>query len=403
MLLDPKVAEQSSLAYKGEVYADVYGSITGTSTLPDINISVKTAQPSQVEYNHASVQYATDWSDGIIVFQTNDTTDIALFSESESKTAMQLNLAFEDQNLLKLKAVINPLTGDYFEGIGTGMLQVYHSAGGDFQMTGQYTLNEGIFLYKLNKFISRKFVISPGSQIIWSGNPFQPELGLTAYYVIRAQPPRFSEEANENIGHETFLLGIHINGYLDRPTFSFSILFPTGEEGTKYGNSDNPELSAYIESINRDPALVTNQMFSLLTLGKFVGNDDVKNIFGETLNLNTVFAKKLNDLTQDIKFVDIEFNTIDNAQGSAALGLTLRRSLLENRLILRLSSSPFQDNGTGLLQNFSAEYALSPSGKWKLRAFGVPENSQFFQETQTLKSGAGILFTRNFRRFIRKD
>jgi hypothetical protein len=385
------------------VYADVYGTITGTSSLPDVNISVKTTQPSHLQYDHTSLNNSTDWSDGIIVFQTAGTNSVALPSAKASTTAMQLNLAFEDQNLLKLKAVINPLTGDYFEGIGTGVLQVYQSAGGDLQMTGQYTLNDGTFLYQLNKFISRRFVISPGSQITWSGNPYQPELGLTAYYVIRAQPPRISEEANENIGHETFLLGIHINGYLDRPTFSFSIVFPTGEEGTKYGNSDNPELSAYIESMNRDPAQVTNQLFSLLTLGKFVGNDGVGNIFGESFNLSTVFAKKLNDLTQDIKFVDIEFNTIDNAQGSAALGLTLRRSLLENRLILRVSSSPFQDNGSGLLQNFSAEYALSPSGKWKLRAFGVPENSQFFSETQTLKSGAGVLFTRSFRRFIRKD
>jgi hypothetical protein len=401
MLLDENKGTVVDQAYQGEVFADASGTITGPLDLPVINAIIKTTQASDLKYRFASVSSNTDWAEGIILFRDTLATESASKPEPKPKeNAYKLNLAFEDKDLLRLKAVLNQVTGDHFEALGAGALQIEMASDGNLQMTGQYTLSEGFYQYHLHRYLSRRFEIQKGSQINWTGNPEQPELSITAQYVVKAMPPpALLNSQNAVTERQTFLLNIHIGGYLDKPEISFSIGYPTDQQ---YGNVTSTEITNYVESVNRDPAQVTNEMFMLLTLGRFTGSDDLNLSLGNTFSTQAFLANKLNQLTQDIKVVDIEFNSVQNGQGGTDLGFSLSRTLLDNRLILRVASTPFKENGSGMVQNFTAEYALTPNGTWKLRAFGLPEQSQFFESTQILKSGGGLLFTRNFQRFWKR-
>jgi len=86
--------------------------------------------------------------------------------------------------------------------------------------------------------------------------------------------------------------------------------------------------------------------------------------------------------------------------------LRLQKSFFNDRLVFKLSGGAAEDRGAesqwrSTFENASVEYSLTPSGVFKIRAFSE-DGLQLLDAAGSRNSGAGVLFTKEFKRLFRR-
>ena len=56
---------------------------------------------------------------------------------------------------------------------------------GDFNMYGDYIIEEGDYLFTLQNVINKKFIIQKGSSLKWNGSPYDGTADITAIYPVK--------------------------------------------------------------------------------------------------------------------------------------------------------------------------------------------------------------------------
>lgn len=410
-LLDTQAAD--SVLYYGQLTADMTCTVKGRASLPDLDITAKPSEESTLYYRYDSGADALDEGVGVVEFET-EVDDTPVLVSPEVGFPFHLLLHLETNENLSLKMVIDPLTGDWFEGNSTGQITFEQQPDGSMYLNGRLELPKGAYRYTYNTWIKRTLDVAKGSSLFWTGDPYTPELNLTAQYKVRCPvAPLLSqsglEVANSN-QKETFLLNINVSGTPNKPEIKFKIDYPTATDGGEfYGNSGDDAITSAVKNINNDPAALTQQVFSLLAFNTFLGKGASYSLFNIGAEINNLITNQLNTLTKDIKVVDIGFdwNTEGNTDATRTnYSVSIRKSFLNNRLTIKAKGGVAHDQndsnydnswGSGL-QEFSAEYSLTPKGTWKLQAFSKKGTNLLFSDYQNLINGAGILFAKEFEK-----
>ena len=58
---------------------------------------------------------------------------------------------------------------------------------GEFTMDGDYVINRGSFFLTLQSILNRNFEIRRGSNILWTGDPYNAEISLKAVYKVKTK------------------------------------------------------------------------------------------------------------------------------------------------------------------------------------------------------------------------
>ena len=342
--------------------------------------------------------------EGIVQFVDMDAPEndsLFLGNDSLNKAGvmgMDVTVNIEIKKEAILNVIVDPANGDFLNVRGEAQISTGVDPSGKITMVGNYTLVEGSYQISYN-FIQRKFDIVPGSTITWTGEPTTAQLNVNAVYIANTAPIDLVEQqisASNAAIRNTYLqklpFEVHLNltGELLKPVVAFDILLPTDKS---YGVSNDiiTAVESRLEQIRQDQGELNKQVFAVLLLGRFVGENPFKSE-GASFNaasyarqsVSNLLTEQLNQLAAGlIQGVDINFDvtstddyTTGSLQNRTDLSVGLSKRLLNDRLKISVGNN-FQLQGpqdsraqnNNMVGNLAVDYQLSRDGRYMLRFY----------------------------------
>jgi hypothetical protein len=209
-----------------------------------------------------------------------------------------------------------------------------------------------------------------------------------------------------------------MKGELLKPEISFNIVLPEGN------NSVSTEIinatQAKLTQLRQEPDELNKQVFALLLLNRFIGENPFASESGGTTaqglareSASKILSQQLNNLAGDlIKGVELDFNldstedyTTGQKQNKTDLNVGLSKTLLNDRLKVTVGSSfgiegSKQENEkqNTIGGDLSADYQLTKDGRYKVRAYRK-NKYQVALQGQVIETGVGFIITIDYNKF----
>lgn len=346
-------------------------------------------------------------------------------ASGEEITGINLEMELTVKEEAQMQIVFNEQTGDVIKGAGRGDIRIVMPRGSDFQMYGDYTIEEGNYLFTLYNVVNKDFRIKRGGQIRWSGDPFGAQIQLEAEYKdLKASLAGFiqeyllsaGEEIRKQAGNQTQIaLLLRLQGDLLKPIITFDLSFP----------DLRGQLQTYAENklrlLKQDPNEMNRQVFGLILVGQFLPSD--LSIRGEDIFYNTVseflsnqLSLLLTQLFQDVigegkvlsgTDLDIVYSYNRNVNlGDQNLStgnefeVSITQNLFNDRLTVQVGGNVVNNtlaSGAFLGNDLVLEYALNNQRTLKVRVYQRLEPD--IAAGRRLQIGAGLSYRKEFNNF----
>jgi len=345
----------------------------------------------------------------------------------KAKTAqikgLEIGLNIQTDSSAFFTMVIDERTGDALAVRGRSNLVFDIDKNGKMNLTGSYEVESGTYNLSLDV-LKRKFDIQHGSTITWTGDPMTAVLDVTATY--SANTPSLDLIANEVSGRTQtelnkfkqklpFLVTLKMEGQLLKPKITFDITLPTNIL-TLW-----PDVDQKLQQIRVQQSELNKQVFALLLLNRFVGDDPLQSAAGGGSTLgNMAFQSASQILTNQldqlaaslIKGVDIHFdlnNEQDFSTGNETdyteLNVSVSKRLFSDRIQVSVGSN-FDVAGTGnpgqstsnIAGDLAVDYRLTKDGRYMLRAYRKNQY-QAVVEGQVVETGVSFILTFDYDKF----
>jgi hypothetical protein len=324
--------------------------------------------------------------------------------------------------------IVDQANGDFLNVKGEAELTAGVDPSGKISLVGNYTLEEGSYQLSFN-FIQRKFNIEKGSTIIWAGDPTSAQLNVTAVYVANTAPLDLVQQQlaespaairNTYLQKLPFEVHLTLTGQLMQPVIAFNILLP---ENQNYGVSNDivTDVQARLAQLRQDEGEMNKQVFSLLLLGRFVGDNPFQSSGGSGLNVGTyarqsvskLLTEQLNQLAAGlINGVDLNFDVVStddyttgDRRNRTDLNIGLSKRLLNDRLKVTVGSNfelegPSNSNqqNNNIADNISADYQISRDGRYMLR-FYRRNQYEGVVDGYIIETGLGFIMAVDYNKF----
>lgn len=295
----------------------------------------------------------------------------------------------------RLNLVMDPVAGDKITAYGSGHLDlIYESANDEIRLYGDYNINRGDYNFTLQDIIIKNFSIRDGSVVAFHGDPLGASLNLSAAYQLNANlsdlDDSFLHDKEVQRTNVPVQAVLNLRGDLQNPDISFDLDFPTLTSDVK----------RKVRSIVSTDEMMNRQIIYLLALNRFYtpdymagatkGNElaslasgtissQLSNILGQLSDKISVAPSVRSDAGD---FSDIEFD------------VALSSTLLNNRLLLN-GNFGYRDktlNNNQFIGDFDAEYLLTRSGNWRLKAYNHFNDRNLYVKTALTTQGLGLVF-----------
>lgn len=410
--------------YYGKMILDSKISIRGDQNLPIINANVEVVRGSHFTFAIPDSKVSVDRGDGIVIFTTDSSSlnPIMLRQDeelaSEKITGIDLSAKIHIDRNSSLKILVDPISGDSLSVKGDADLNFNLDASGHTSLSGTYIVYEGSYKASLENLIVRKFKITRGSTIIWSGDPLNALIDIKATYTTKTAPDGLL--ANTAVIDSSalrkplpFIVIMSMQGELLKPLISFQLDMPDNSKGAMGG-----EVYSKITTINSNESEVNKQVFALLVLNRFLTPDNGGSSGGASdfarrsvsrmmsNELNKLSAKYVDGLQID---VDVQsYNQINNGaqQGNTQVEVGVTKNLLDERLSVQIGgnvpvegqNASSNSNAKNITGDVTVEYKLTKNGRYKVKAFRVNQYDGISNGT-IVETGAGVMYIRNFNHF----
>ena len=331
-----------------------------------------------------------------------------------------LNTSIKLEEKALLRILLDANSGDYIEATGSANLKYTLDRTRNAELVGDYTIKSGFYQLSFYDLVKKKFTITEGSTVKWSGNPNKGVLDIKATYSIKTSSVGL-------IGHEIgenekalyrralpYEVGIIIGGDLEAPEVSFSLDLPQEEK------INFPALSNKLSRLKQPEfeSELNKQVFGLLVLGGFIPESG-GSAFDEQLiattalsnSVNSILASQLNRFaSQMIKGVDIDvglqsysdYGATGSGQTRTAMDFRVTKRLMDDRLSIEVgggvdinSDQPGSYAGS---DNFRGDiaviYDLTESGNKQLKVFNNETYDIIYHEIRN--TGVSLIFIREF-------
>jgi translocation and assembly module TamB len=422
--------ENSSRQFYGQLNLDAAINLEGKLDAPAVDGTIRVNKNTNFYYVLPGDDPEVGDRVGVVRFVDHRTGDTlvdkkALALRAKKTEIKGLDVSFNlitDTSAL-LNVVIDPRSGDALNVRGRSNLVFQLEKSGKMDLTGSYEVSGGFYSLSF-EVLKRKFSIDPGSVITWTGDPTTATVNLTASYTTQTPSidlvsnvisdlPR--TERNKFQQKLPFLVTLKMDGDLLKPTITFDISLPTTIL-TLW-----PDVDQRLTELRTQQSEMNEQVFALLLLGRFVGQDPLASAEGGgSTPGNLAFSSASQILTNQmdqiaaglIKQVDIHFdlnNQQDYSTGNeidyTELDVTVSKQLMEDRLRVSVGSS-FDVIGSGAPQqapsnvagNVGAAYKLTKDGRYLVRVYRQNQY-QAVVLGQVIETGVGFIFTFNYDKF----
>ncbi|HEV7333183.1 MAG TPA: translocation/assembly module TamB domain-containing protein [Flavisolibacter sp.] len=324
--------------------------------------------------------------------------------------------------------VIDEANGDLVNLQGEATLSAGIDPSGKINLTGNYVIDQGSYQLSYN-FIQRRFDIEKGSRIEWFGEPTSAEVDMTAIYIANTAPldlvSDYISAANSTIRNTylqklPFQVVLNMDGELMEPEISFDIRLPT-DRNYNVSSDIISNVDIRLNQLRQEPSELNKQVFSLLLLGRFVGDNPFESS-GEGFSaksyamqsVSKLMTEQLNNLAGDlIAGVDLNFDvtstddyTTGTRRNRTDLNVGLSKQLLSNRLTVSVGSNfalqgPQSSNqqSSNLAGNVALTYQLSRDGRYLLRAY---RRNEYFGvvDGYIVETGLRFIITLDYDKFM---
>jgi hypothetical protein len=429
--------ENSSRQFYGQLNLDAAINLEGKMEAPKVDGTVRVNKRTNFYYVLPGSDPEVIDRIGVVRFVNHHTGDtlidkkaLALHRSKEIKGLdVSLNLLTDTSAVMNV--VIDPRSGDALNVRGKSNLVFQLEKSGKMDLTGSYEVSGGFYTLSFN-LLKRKFSIDKGSIVTWTGDPMTATVNLTASYT--ANTPSVDLVANElgnNSGNTAdsayralinkyrqklpFLVTLKMNGELLKPDITFDITLPPNVLSLW------PDVDLRLTQLRVQQSEMNKQVFALLLLGRFVGEDPTQSAAGGGASIpNLLFSSASQILTNQmdqlaaslIKGVDIHFD-LNNQQDFSTgqeidyteMDVTLSKALMDERLRVSVGSA-FDVVGSGAPNqapsniggNLGVDYKLSRDGRYLLRVYRQNQY-QAVVTGQVVETGVGFVFTFDYDLF----
>ena len=317
----------------------------------------------------------------------------------EDPMDIRLNLQIEPTPLADMRILMDPVAGDYISARGTGNLRVHFFNKGDFQIFGNYNINEGIYKISMQNVIRKDFVLRPGGTVSFNGNPRAANMNLQAAHTVPAASLNdLIPDASSSRGNVRVNCIVNLSGNLTSPNMSFDLELPTV-------NEEDREL---VRSLTSTPEQMTTQIIYLLGVGKFYAfdyaNQANQSNATSSLAFNTLSGQLNNMLAQVIDNqnwnLGTNLSTGQNGWTDVEAEAILSGRLLNNRLIIN-GNFGYRENtlqNSNFVGDFEAIWLLTENGDFRLRGYNMTNDRYFTKSTMTTQ-GIGFIYKKDFTRW----
>lgn len=400
------MAINTTPAINEQFYGKAFGSgvvrITGKGITILIDGVVRTEKGTEMNIALESTSDATEYD--FLTFVTHgyqppkpENDDDYDYSDVQMK--FEVNITPE----AKMQLIYNSKIGDVIKSQGSGTLQVSIDKNFNILLYGEYTFDQGDYLFTLQNVINKKFEIQQGGTIEWNGNPYDATLNLNAIYRLKASLSDLFANAYQNIDTQRLpiLCKIELTKSLSNPDIKFDIELPTAEDRIK------DEVKQYI-STDED---MNKQMLSLLVLGKFYMPEYLRgtytaannNLVGTTASelLSNQLSNWLSQISNDVD-VGVNYrpgNQITNDE----IELAMSTQMFNNRVTINgnignNTSQRTSANNNGLVGDADINVKLTKNGKLQLKAYNHANNNLIY-ETSPYTQGVGVTYREDYNNF----
>ncbi|WJS96589.1 translocation/assembly module TamB [Flavobacterium johnsoniae] len=424
-------AKDNDLFY-GDLFLDTKLNIKGDLDSPVVDGSIKINKETKFTVVMPQSDPSIADREGIVEFVDEDnvylkqTVDMQnKLNQSEIK-GMDVNVAISIDKEAELTLLIDKSNGDYLNLKGEAELVGGIDQSGKTTLTGKYEFSDGSYQMNFNG-IKRKFDIQKGSFITWNGEPTMATLNITAIYKVNTAPidllgnqlkgesQTVQNTYKQKLPFQTLL---KMNGELLKPEISFGIVLP---EGNYNVSSDVVELTqAKLKQLEQDPAELNKQVFALLLLNRFVGENPFSSESGGTnaesfarQSVSKILSQQLNNLAGDlITGFEVNFDlestedyTTGTMQNRTDLNVEVSKKLLDDRLKVTVGSSfgvegqeRANEESTNIAGDVALDYQLTKDGRYMVRAYRKNQY-QVAVEGQVIETGVAFVITMSYNKF----
>ncbi|MDQ6812125.1 MAG: translocation/assembly module TamB, partial [Bacteroidota bacterium] len=428
--------KQNSLYY-GKLYFSTNLNIKGTESAPivdgmfrvnpetDLSIVIPQSEPGVVARKGVIEFVDMDAPENDTLFKQVLVKYDSSFNKS-AVTGMDVSVNLVIAKEANFNIIVDEANGDFLNVRGDAALTTGIDPSGKITMTGTYTIDHGSYDLSFN-FLHRRFEIQKGSKITWTGEPTTADASVTAVYVANTSAlDLVADQVSQAMtGYYQqklpFQVKLMINGQLMQPTFSFDITLPT-ENNVRVSNEILTTVNTRLDQIRAEPSELNKQVFALLLLNRFVGQDPFQSSSGgggfnagafARQSVSKILTEQLNRLAGDlIKGVDINFDvnsaadyTTGQRRDRTDFNVALSKRLLNDRLKVTVGSNyelegPQQSNQTAsnVIGNVSLDYNLSKDGRYMLRGYRK-NDYEAVVEGYVIETGIKFIITVDYNKF----
>lgn len=417
--------------YYGKLYFDTHLNIKGTPDSPVIDGNLKIDDDTKFTVVLPQQDPSIADREGIVEFVDEDNIEMMERLKIEKKVnstdvkGMDVVVNIEVVKEAELNLIIDKGNGDYLQLKGEAQLTGGIDKSGKTTLTGRYEFTEGAYQMTFN-FIKRKFEIQSGSYILWTGEPTEANINISAVYKadiapidlvgaqIAGEPQSTQNTFKQKIPFNTIL---KMEGELLKPELSFDIELEEGNNnvGTNVVNTTNAKLA----QLRQEPSELNKQVFAVLLLNRFVGENPFSSEAGTTTgalarqSVSKILSQQLNNLAGDlIQGVELNFDlestedyTSGERQDRTDLNVSASKKLFDDRLKVTVGSSfgvegaaQANEETTNIAGDVAVDYQLTKDGRYTVRAYNKDEYDAAVQG-QVIETGVSLIFTLDYNKF----
>ncbi|CAM3942900.1 translocation/assembly module TamB domain-containing protein [Flavobacterium antarcticum] len=423
---------QDNEVYYGKLFLDTSLSVKGDLNRPIVEGTIKINEDTDFTIVLPQSDPSIADREGIVEFIDQDNPplfDKLTVSDTLSQTkvrGVEASVQIEIVKEAAISVIIDKGNGDYLKLKGEAQLNGGIDASGKTTLTGRYEFTEGSYEMSFN-LIKRKFDIKKGSYILWTGEPTDADVNITAVYKTDASPIDLLEDQltgktaeirntyKQKIPFETELI---MKGELLKPDITFDIVLPDGN------NSVSTEIinmtKVKLIQIRQEPSELNKQVFALLLLNRFIGENPFSSESGggdagsiARQSASKILSQQLNNLASDlIDGVQLDFDlessddyTTGQRENKTDLNVGVSKKLLNDRLKVTVGSTiglegPQQANQetSKIAGDVTLEYQLSKDGRYRVRAYRK-NDYQVALQGQVVETGVAFIITLDYNKF----
>ena len=409
--------EKAGEMIQGHVYANGHVDVTGDENDILVSADAVTARHSRfrLSLDNVSSAYESNFIHFVehtdparantiketeldnIDIKTESHVDTTLF-ERAGRCIVKLNIEVNPQLLFQL--VLGERNGDIIQGRGNGALSLtYDTETGDVSLLGTYDLDQGTLSYTVANVIRKEFTVGEGSKIVFSGDPSNPHLDVTAKYKVTANlRDLFGEEADQlatSRSNIPVMTCLHLTGLLSNPILSFALEFPLSDQN----------IQEQVRQIINTDEMLMRQVIYLLVFGRFFTPDYMANTQYATLNstysllsstvtsqINTWLSKLTNIFTLGVAIrTDGEGDNSSQEYEAQFQLQPVDRLVINGNVGYRyndVSNQPF-------FGDLDVEVLLTEDGQWRLKGYTHTVDKYSLRQASTIQ-GVGFMWKKDF-------